>query len=139
MEKLFLTAAALMLTSVSAHARPVQLPDDMLGKWCFFEDPNGDKGVSYFYHADPNDPHGNEDCHDIADVQRNKYKIADGPVCTITKVKRLDNATTNKLAYLVQAHCAQDESSMFQLIGGQLIITPHFREEDANWSKSRKR
>ena len=127
-------AAVVLLSSfTAAHVKPLKtLPGTIAGSWCFTEQ---DKSNVSFYSrgkcaADRNG----------IEVSADNYSGAHYS-CIIHRVEPLDNGSTGKEAYFVHANCVNDETgasrykdnSMFQLIGGQLIITPNFTKKDANW------
>jgi hypothetical protein len=130
------TVAILVALAVAAQAKPAikVLPKTIIGSWCFAERDKADQTVTFYSRGNCTaDPKG-------VDVFATNY-AGKRYSCVINRVERLDNATTDKEAYFVNASCVTDESgtsrwidnSMFQLIGGQLIITTNFKRSDSNW------
>lgn len=136
MKYAMIAAAALLASFSAAHAKPMKtLPSAIVGSWCFQDKAND---VTFY---SPGKCTGEPKS---VSVFADNYSGTDYS-CVVNSVEPLNNGATGKLAYLVRASCVNDESgsrrwqdhSMFQLIGGQLIITPNFSKKDADWRPKR--
>ena len=133
--KRFLTIAAMLVASVTAaQAKSTKtLPSTVIGSWCFADQDKTANVTTYSRGKCTGQPKG-------VDVFADNYSGTNYS-CVINRVDQLSNGTTNKEAYWVHADCVNDESgssrwkdnSMFQLIGGELSITPNFTKKDADW------
>ena len=137
--KRFLTIAAMLLASVSAaQAKSTKtLPSTVIGSWCFADQDKTDKPFTTYSRGKcTGQPNG-------VDVFADNYSGTNYS-CVINRVEQLGySPKNNNEAYWVHADCVNDESgshrwkddSMFQLIGGELTITPNYTKKDASWRK----
>jgi hypothetical protein len=119
MKKLLLAAAALMVLSASAQAKPthVKLPDMMVGNWCL----NGDNpGASLGIYSRRNAGHA---CDNILDVEHASYDTNEY-ACYIKTSRQIASS-----AFVVHTRCGETPDNqwtadtLFQVIGDHLHVS----------------
>jgi hypothetical protein len=135
MKSAMIAAAVLLASFTAVQAKPMRtLPSAVVGSWCLADQ---DKANNVTFYS-----RGKCTAEKGVDVFADNYSGNDYS-CVVNGVEPLNSGATGKEAYLVHASCVNDESgsrrwkdnSMFQLIGGQLIVTPNFKKSDADWRR----
>jgi hypothetical protein len=118
LRRFLLTAAMLLAYGSAAHARPAQMPTELVGSWCF-ENGNSD-GFEIYSRGDFE--HG-KDCSIGMNFRQHTY---DGNEfnCSVLKAERMEKVA----GYLIRASCEGERQSWVEnlaihLSGDQILIT----------------
>jgi len=133
MKRLLMTTAALALLATAAHAKPAQLPAEMLGAWCPDPEAAQSEKVAWYTRATAEQAADSPDCITVS--QTEYHGIEDQCEFRSIKVQKLNPWTL----YIVRARCVSAGSkpamSVFNLmmLGSDLVL--RVGGEDAGWPK----